>query len=66
MQDGFENGFKVDMYHEYNDSHVMKYFKYDNLFTENDDVDNVDCEEIVVGHEEDPENIDFHISENLM
>ncbi|GJZ63343.1 hypothetical protein Tco_0619764 [Tanacetum coccineum] len=34
---GFENGFKVDMYHEYNDYDVMAYTTNDNLFPNEDD-----------------------------
>ncbi|GKE60651.1 hypothetical protein Tco_1511018, partial [Tanacetum coccineum] len=34
---GFENGFKVDLYHEYNDYDVMAYTTNDNLFPDEDD-----------------------------
>nr|GEX54920.1 hypothetical protein [Tanacetum cinerariifolium] len=34
---GFENGFKVDFYHEYNDYDVMAYTTNDNLFPDEDD-----------------------------
>ncbi|GKF16951.1 hypothetical protein Tco_0061869 [Tanacetum coccineum] len=34
---GFENGFKVDLFHEYNDYDVMAYTTNDNLFPDEDD-----------------------------
>ncbi|GJW16420.1 zinc finger, PMZ-type containing protein [Tanacetum coccineum] len=49
---GFENGFKVDMYHEYNDYDVMAYTTNDNLFTKINNVDSLDVNETVVEHEE--------------
>ncbi|GJT28884.1 hypothetical protein Tco_0909159 [Tanacetum coccineum] len=55
---GFENGFKVDLYHEYNDYDVMAYTTNDNLFPNEDD--NLGDDETVVEKEKYPENIDFH------
>ncbi|GJW88508.1 hypothetical protein Tco_0163848 [Tanacetum coccineum] len=55
---GFENGFKVDLYHEYNDYDVMAYTTNDNLFPNEDD--NLGDDETVVEQEKYPENIDFH------
>ncbi|GKC07159.1 hypothetical protein Tco_0998769 [Tanacetum coccineum] len=55
---GFENGFKVDLHHEYNDYDVMAYTTNDNLFPNEDD--NLGDDETVVEKEKYPENIDFH------
>ncbi|GKD80526.1 hypothetical protein Tco_1347365, partial [Tanacetum coccineum] len=65
---GFENGFKVDLYHEYNDYDVMAYTTNDNLFPNKDDnlgddetiVEDEGVVETVVEQEKYLENIDFH------
>nr|GEW45567.1 PTI1-like tyrosine-protein kinase 3 [Tanacetum cinerariifolium] len=46
---GFKNGFKVDMYHEYNDYDVMAYNTNDNLFPNEDD--NLGDDETIVEDE---------------
>ncbi|GKC06245.1 hypothetical protein Tco_0997855 [Tanacetum coccineum] len=50
---GFENSFKVDLYHEYNDYDVMAYTTNDNLFP--NEGDNLGDDETVVEQEKYPD-----------